>query len=119
MDKLLIHEMAIWATIGVSAAEREVGQWLVATVEVGYDLRRAGQSDDLNDTLSYAEIAQTVHHVASTTTCQLLEYLAEQIVSTILEQFAGATSVRLQLVKRPPPLGIPIVSAGVEITRTR
>jgi dihydroneopterin aldolase len=119
MDKLIINGLEIWARIGVTPAEREVGQWLVATVEVGYDLAPAGASDNLNDTLSYAEIAQTVHEIGSTTTCQLLEYMAEQMCSAILTQFPGAVWVRLQLVKRPPPVGIPITSAGVEMYRAR
>lgn len=119
MDKLIINGLDIWARIGVTAAEREVGQWLVATVEVGCNLAPAGQSDDLNDTLSYAEIAQTVHDIGSSTTCNLLEYMAEQMCQAVLSQFPGATWVRLQLVKRPPPVGLPIVSAGVEIYRER
>lgn len=119
MDKLIINGLEIWARIGVTPAEREVGQWLVATVEVGCDLAPAGKSDDLNDTLSYAEIAGAVHEVGSTTTCQLLEYMAEQMSSAILNRFSGAAWVRLQLVKRPPPVGIPMVSAGVEIYRER
>jgi len=119
MDKLIINGLEIWARIGVTAAEREVGQWLVATVEVGCDLAPAGVSDDLNDTLSYAEIAQTVHEIGSTTTCHLLEYMAAQMCQAILSHFTGAAWVRLQLVKRPPPLGIPMVSAGIEIYRAR
>lgn len=119
MDKLIINGLEIWARIGVTAAEREVGQWLVANVEVGCDLAPAGASDDLNDTLSYAEIAQTVHEIGSTTTCQLLEYMAAQMCHTLLTKFPTATSVRLQLVKRPPPVGIAIASAGVELYRER
>lgn len=119
MDKLIINGLEIWARIGVTSAEREVGQWLVATVEVGCDLAPAGASDDLNDTLSYAEIAQTVHDIGSTTHCQLLEYMAAQICQAVLSRFTGAAWIRLQLVKRPPPVGIPIANAGVEIYRER
>jgi 7,8-dihydroneopterin aldolase/epimerase/oxygenase len=119
MDKLLINGLDIWARIGVTAAEREVGQWLVATIEVGFDLSPAGRSDDLNDTLSYADIAQTIHEVGSTTTCNLLEYMAEQMVEAVLSGFPGAAWVRLQLVKRPPPVGLTMQSAGVEIYRER
>ncbi len=119
MDKLIINGLEIWARIGVTPSEREVGQWLVATVEVGCDLAAAGQSDNLHDTVSYAEIAQTVHELGSTTSCQLLEYLAEQICRVLLSHFPRAAWVRLQLVKRPPPLSISIANAGVEIYRTR
>jgi dihydroneopterin aldolase len=119
MDKLLINGLEIWARIGVTAAEREVGQWLVATVEVGYDLAPAGRSDNLKDTLSYADIAHTIHEIGSKTTCNLVEYMAEQMCAAIFSRFPGATSVWLQLVKRPPPVGLTMQSAGVEIYRER
>lgn len=118
MDKLLIRNLELYAAIGVSPAEREVGQRLLARLEVGYDLAPAGRSDDLADTISYAEVARLVHHLASTTECHLLEYLAEQMCQAILAAFP-VTEVRLRLLKVPPPLNLSIEAAGVEILRRR
>ena len=118
-DKLLINNLTLYARIGVTDAERVVGQWLVANVEVGCDLRAAGVSDDLTHTISYAEVVETIVEVGTGTTCELLEYMAEQMVSAVLAKFPMALSVRLQLLKRPPPVAIPIESAGVEIYRER
>lgn len=118
MDKLLIRNLELYAAIGVSQAEREVGQRLVARLELGYDLALAGRSDDLTDTISYAEVVRLVHQLATTIECQLLEFLAERICQAILDAFP-VTEVRVRLLKVPPPLNLPIEAAGVEILRRR
>ncbi len=118
-DKLLLNNLTLYARIGVKEAERAVGQWLVVNLEVACDLKVAGESDDLHRTISYSDVARTVTEVGEGMTCQLLEYMAEQMATAVLQKFPFARSVRLQLLKRPPPLGIPIESAGVEIYRER
>ncbi len=117
MDRLIIRNLELYASIGVTAAEREVGQRLLVNVEASYELQEAGRSDDLAHTVSYAELARTVVEVARTE-YQLLEALAEAMAVAMLERFP-VTEVRLQLLKRPPPLPIIMEAAGVEIVRRR
>ena len=118
MDKLILRNIELFAAIGVSDAEREVGQWLLVNVEVGYDLARAGQSDDVADTISYSEVARIVYQVGTTLQCRLLEFMAQAMCEAILEHFP-AWEVRIQLLKRPPPTETPMEAAGVEIVRRR
>ncbi len=118
MDTILIHNLEFFAAVGVSEAEREVGQWLVATVAVRYDLRAAGQSDDLADTISYSDLARTVQRVGTECRCKLLEFMAEQIARAVLDTFP-VEEVRVQLLKKPPPTAMLIEKAGVEIRRRR
>ena len=117
MDRLIIRNLELYASIGVTAAEREVGQRLLVNVEASYELQEAGRSDDLAHTVSYAELARTVVEVAATE-YQLLEALAEALAAVILER-VPVSEVRLQLLKRPPPLPIIMEAAGVEIVRRR
>lgn len=116
MDKLIIRHLEFYASIGVKAAEREVGQRLLVNLEASYDLARAGQSDALADTVSYSELARTVVEVGSATQSELLEHMAEQIAQALLERFP-LQAVRLQLLKKPPPTALMIEMAGVEIYR--
>jgi 7,8-dihydroneopterin aldolase/epimerase/oxygenase len=116
MDKIVVRNLELYGWIGVSASEREVGQRLLVNLEVAYDLARAGQSDDLNDTISYAELAQTVQEIGQSTRCELLEHMAEQMATAVLRDFP-VTSVRLQLLKKPPPTEMLMEAAGVEIIR--
>jgi dihydroneopterin aldolase len=117
-DKIIIRKLELYASIGVSAAEREVGQRLLVNVEVGYDLAAAGQSDQITDTISYSKLARTVQEVGTTISCLLLEYMAEQMAQTLLERFP-INDVRLQVLKTPPPTNMMIEAAGVEIYRQR
>lgn len=116
MDKLIIHNLELYATIGVSAAERQVGQRLVINVEVDYDLKAAGKSDDLNDTISYSNLARSIEKIGTTLECRLLEYMAEQMCDVILRDFP-VRQVRLQLLKKPPPTNLMIEMAGIELVR--
>jgi dihydroneopterin aldolase len=118
MDKILIRNLELYAAIGVSAAEREVGQRLLVNVEASYDLSRAGASDDLADTISYSALARTVQGVGLQAECSLLEFMAEAMASAVLEHFP-VVDVRLQLLKKPPPTNLIIEAAGVEIFRRR
>lgn len=115
-DKILITNLQFHTPIGVRAAEREVGQRLRVDLEVSLDLSRAGQSDALEETVSYAELVDTVLEVAAGMQPRLLEHLAEQIAATILARFP-VQEVRLRLLKTPPPIPAAVEAAGVEIVR--
>lgn len=118
MDKIIIDSLEVYARIGVTAAERQVGQWLCVSAEVACDLSVAGRSDVLGDTISYADVAQQLHDVATERPVLLLEALAEAMAQRLLDDFP-ATEVRLRVMKRPPPLPLKIAAAGVEIVRRR
>lgn len=118
MDKLVIRNLELYASIGVSAAEREVGQRLLINLEVGYDLSLAGRSDELTDTISYSNLARLIQKIGTSTECRLLEYMAEQMCEAIFSHFP-VINVRLQLLKKPPPVKLMMEAAGVEIYRQR
>lgn len=119
MDKIILNQLEFHGRIGVKDAERTVGQWLVVNLELSCDLSTAAASDDLRDTVSYSSVARTVHEVGTTVTCYLLEYMAAVMIEAILVDHPQVKAVRLQLFKRPPPVAIPIHSAGVELYRER
>ncbi|HBY93851.1 MAG: dihydroneopterin aldolase [Ardenticatenaceae bacterium] len=115
-DKIVITGLQFHMPIGVSAAEREVGQRLRVDMEVSLDLSRAGASDVLEDTVSYAELVDTVLAVAAEMQPRLVEHLAERLAEAILARFP-VEQVWLRLLKTPPPLPAAIEAAGVEIVR--
>ena len=117
-DKILLGGIEFYGHIGVSAAEREVGQRFVVDVELDADLARAGASDDLADTISYADLYDVVVGLGQTRRCLLVESLAEEIAHSILTRFA-ADAVMVRVKKCPPPIKGIIAYAGVEIRRTR
>jgi dihydroneopterin aldolase len=93
---------------------------LQVDVDLQLDLRRAGRSDALADTVDYGTVGAAVAAVISGPHADLLEHLAERIAAAALTT-AGplATGVTVSLRKTRPPVPFELASAGVTIHRTR
>ena len=117
MDKIQLHRMVFYGSHGVSTAEKELGQRFVVDVEVHTDLRPAGLSDDLHDTINYSDLYRIVKEVMEGPSRNLLESLAETLARPILDNF-NVDSVRINVRKPEVPIKGSILShAGVEIIR--
>ena len=66
------------ACIGVSELEREVGNDYVADLRLRYHIGKAMLTDDVNDTISYADVYDTVKEIMQQP-AKLLEYVAHRI----------------------------------------
>ncbi len=117
-DRILLAGIELYGHIGVSAAEREVGQRLVIDVELELDLRPAAATDEIGDTVNYAEAYGRIMEIGQNRSCHLLEPLAEEIAQALLASFP-ASAVMVRVKKRPPPMNGVIDYAGVEIRRSR
>ena len=118
-DKILLKGMTFYGFHGNSPAEQELGQRILVDVEIHRDLRAAGLSDDLEDTVNYSRIYQMVKEIVEGRSRKLLENVAEAIAGGVLEQF-DVDAVRVN-VKKPgvPMKGSILDHAGVEIYRER
>ncbi len=117
-DKIILRGAQFHGKHGVSPEERIVGGRIVVDVEMEYDLARAGESDDIADTISYADVFKTVRHLVEDTESLLLEALATKIVNALFEKFP-ANALTVYVRKHPPPIRGVVESAGVEIRRER
>ena len=117
-DKILLTGAHFFARHGVSDDEQRLGGRYVVDVELARDLSHAAASDNLADTISYAEVYATVRAIVEGKSFRLVETLAEQIAQALLARYAAAT-VMVRVKKQPPPIDGIVDSAGVEITRRR
>jgi 7,8-dihydroneopterin aldolase/epimerase/oxygenase len=117
-DKILVTGAHFFARHGVSDDEQRIGGRYVVDVELVHDLSRAAASDDLADTISYADVYDTVHDIIEGKSFRLIETLAERIAQTLLVRYP-AESVMVRVKKQPPPTNGIIDFTGVEITRRR
>lgn len=76
----------------------------MVSVTVDYDFSAALSSDDVKDTLNYAELYQIINKEMQTPSC-LLEHVAGRIGERILSAFPQALSVGIEITKRNPPMG--------------
>lgn len=117
-DRIMLSGIELYAYGGVTAAEKEIGQRYRASIELHLDLRAAGTSDSLEDTVSYADAYSVVVGTAREHPFNLLESVSERIARRLLDSFP-IHGVTVRLEKLLPPIDGVVASAAVEITRTR
>ncbi|XP_019151985.1 PREDICTED: dihydroneopterin aldolase 2-like isoform X1 [Ipomoea nil] len=118
-DKLVLRGLKFHGYHGVKPEERTLGQKFVVDVDAWMDLRTAGKSDLLSDTLSYTDIYRIVKEVVEGSPHNLLESVAERISSTTLSKYPQVNAVRVQVQKPHVAVQGPVDYLGVEIIRYR
>ena len=101
---------------GVLPEEQTRPQPFEVDLDVEADLRPAGRSDRVEDTIDYGVLAEQVTAIVSNEHHQLLERLAERIAEVTLED-ERASSVTVSVRKLRPAVGVDLSTAGVRITR--
>lgn len=117
MDKIYLNNMEFYGYHGVLPEETRLGQRFRVTLVLELDLQKAGKTDHLNDTVSYAEVYECCKAVVEGKPYQLLEAVAEEISRVILSGFPTVHQVTIQVVKPDPPIPGHYQSVAVEITR--
>jgi dihydroneopterin aldolase len=87
-DRIFIKNLSVLSRIGLTDRERQRKQKVIVDLEVFVDLRGAGKTDDMARTINYKEILERVRKIALAREYKLLEQLAEEIASSLLESFA-------------------------------
>ncbi len=118
-DQILLQGMQFYGYHGVNPEERVLGQRYIVDLIADLDLSGAGESDRLEDTVSYSHIYRTVRAVVEGEPRNLLESAAEDIAARVLAEFpVNAVSVTVKK-PNPPVRGSSIDMAAVRIRRER
>lgn len=113
-DTVFIEGLVVETVVGVYDWEREVTQSLVIDVEMAWDNRVPGHSDDVADALDYATVSERVAACLKQLKPQLLERAAEELAAMLQAEF-GVGWLRLAIRK---PGAVPGAAAvGVRIER--
>ena len=116
-DRVFVQGLELYCVIGLQPWERQVMQKVRIDLAMEADCRAAGAADDPDLALDYRAASKRVQQLVEGSAFRLVEALAEQIASTLLADFAGATSVRVRVAK---PGAVRFAEAvGVEIERRR
>ena len=98
MDKIIISDLRLPVIVGTLPHERERRQEIVIDLELSLDLAAAGRSDELGDTVDYAEIERRVVELAENSSFRLLEALAGAIGRLVLS-FDRIAGCRVRIAK--------------------
>ena len=101
MDLIMLRGMRVMGRHGANPGERDVEQPFDIDIDLFADLERARRSDDLRDTVNYDSLHKRVVEVVRTTSFELLERLAGEILETI---FAEPPVVRAAVTIAKPQL---------------
>ncbi len=116
LDKIHIRDLLQRCVIGIYDEERREKQDVVINITLHADLRKAGQTDDIDDTVDYKTIKKNVIAMVDGSSFLLVERLAERIAAICLED----SRVRRADVKVAKPGALRFArTVEVDIARTQ
>ena len=119
MDTVVLNRIELYGSIGVALEEKIGKQRYWITIELDADLRRAGETDELEYTIDYAAVFRVCEQLMRSEDCDLLETFADELASRLLTRFPLAERVSLEILKPDAPIEGTFDSVGIRIARTR
>lgn len=101
--KLKLHGMRFRAYHGVLPEERQIGTIYEVNMEIVADLSQACDSDDVRDTINYAEVYDLVKKEIMIPS-DLIEHVAYRIFTKIKEYFVQILHLEVSVAKYYPPV---------------
>ncbi len=117
MSKIFLEDVKIYAYHGVLPEENIIGTNYILNAEIHTDLWAAAASDDLNDTISYADINEIIHNEMKISS-KLLEHVAGRIITKIGEKFSQISYIKLKITKTSPPMKGEMKGASIELEKS-
>ena len=119
MGKIIIEEMEFYAFHGHYREEQIVGNRFLVDLEMEADLGAAAASDKLDDAVNYQVAYQLIQKEMRRKKSNLLENIARRILDALYAELDGIENITIRIRKMHPPMGGPIRSVGVTMSRSR
>lgn len=87
MDRVFIENLTVETVIGIFDWEREIRQTVSLDLEMDFDIRRAAETDSIDDTLDYKAVAKRLIRFIERSEFGLVEALAEHCAQIVLAEF--------------------------------
>ena len=117
-DNITLTGLRANAHHGVFEQERRVGQVFVIDAVVYLDLAAAAESDDLDRTIHYGELAEEIVAAVESDPVDLIETVAERVAGIVLS-YDLAEFTRVTVHKPSAPITVPFEDVSVTIGRGR
>ena len=115
MSVIVLDDVRLYAYHGVMEQEDRVGGWFSVSLRVHCDISKAMETDCVADTVSYADLLETVKREMDIPS-KLLEHVAGRICKSVMKNFPQVKKTELRLMKLNPPMGADCAGAGVEMS---
>lgn len=117
MDSIQIRDLELYCHHGVFKEENVLGQKFLVTLILYMDTRPAGETDELKQSINYAEVAHFVKDQMEQKSFRLIEAAAEQLAQQILFHFPRIQRVSVEIKKPWAPILLPLDTVSVCIER--
>ena len=111
-----IRGLSVYSSIGVTEAEREIGQRLEFDISFEVPDCDAVLTDRIEDTVSYDAVARMVANAVGQRSYKTLERLGHVVAERIRDEFGGV-AVSVRLAKPEPPIELPVDEVAVQISQ--
>lgn len=118
-DRIILSDLGFFGYHGVMPEEAVLGQRFFVDLVCGIDLREAGRTDDLDASVSYAEIYEVTKAAFEERRFKLIEAVAQNIADRLFDAFAAITWVQVRVRKPSAPIPMVAGEAAVELHRQR
>ncbi len=115
---IFLDNLRFFAHHGVGQQETLVGNEFTVSLRLQVDIQRAAETDDVADTVSYADVYEVVKAEMAIPS-RLLEHVCGRITDRLFRNFPQIEEIELKLSKRNPPMEADIETAGIEVRLNR
>lgn len=106
MDTLILKKLCFTAYHGFYEEERRKGNKFEVDLIFSANLRTAGESDRLEDTIDYQQVVQSVQSIMEGPSKKLIETLTKRIGDQLFDRFQQARELQVAVRKLNPPLDV-------------
>lgn len=117
-DRILVRDLQVFARHGLLPEEAALGQRFALDLEAHLDLRGAGESDDIHQTVGYDALIAVATQAFSRRR-KLIEAAAEGVAAAILERFPAVGRVVVEVRKPSAAIDAVFSHVGIAIERSR
>lgn len=119
MDKIIIKNLKLFCYHGVNPEEKVDGQNFIFDIEASVDLSVPCETDNVDDTVSYAKMIKTVRRVAQSQKDDLIERVAQRIIDALFGEYEKIQSIKISVKKPEAPIKAEFDYVAVKIERER
>ncbi len=117
-DVIRMNNMIFYAHHGYYSAERELGQRFELDVELYKDLTKAIESDELEDTIDFEKVYNSINELFSTSRFSLIETVGGKICEELLDKYS-INAVKVIIRKPQVPIKGILDHVEIEIFREK
>ncbi|MFG0587131.1 dihydroneopterin aldolase [Acinetobacter sp. YQ_14] len=117
MDAIIIEGLKVDTVVGCFNWERQIIQPLMLDLTIHNDLSQAAQSDELEDTLNYAQICELAAQVIQQAQPKLIEHAAQLVLESLFTTFSSIESIIITI--RKPAIIAQATAVGIRLERNR